>query len=199
MDRSETSPTSNGLAFQKALKDLVIFHWGTPRKLIVDNGSEYDNNRIAQLVKNYSIDLAATPPYHQWANPTERCNRTLKPIIAMFVGYDQREWDFHIHEFRNAINTARHASTKVSPAFINFRRHALPVEDLRREVAKSQVVEPTTVEEWVEKLKRLENLRDKVRKHNDETQERQAKAFDQGKKKSSLLSGKKCGTSHTIS
>ena len=118
-------PRATALAVQKALEDLVIFRWGTPRKLIVDNDSEFDNKRMAELVKNYGIDLVATPPYHHRANPTERCNRTLKPIIAMFVGNDHREWNVHIHEFRNA-------STKVSPAFLYFGRHPLPVKSLRR-------------------------------------------------------------------
>ena len=52
-----------------------------------------------------------TAPYHHRAIRTERCNRTLKRIIAMFVKKDQMEWDIHIHEMRNAVNTATHAST----------------------------------------------------------------------------------------
>ena len=112
------------------LEDLVIFRWGTPRKLIVDNGSEFNNKQIAGLIKNYGIDLVATPPYYRQENPTERCNRTLQPIIAMFVGNDQREWDVHIHEFRNVINPAWHSSTKVSSAFLIFGRHPLPVGSL---------------------------------------------------------------------
>ena len=42
-------------------------------------------------------------------------------------------------------------------------------------------IKATTVEEWREKMRRLENVRDLVWKHNEQAQERQAKAFDQGK------------------
>ena len=42
-------------------------------------------------------------------------------------------------------------------------------------------IEATTVEEWREKMRLIENVRDLVRKHNEQVQERQAKAFDQRK------------------
>ena len=63
----------------------------------------------------------------------------------------------------------------------------MPVESLRREVKKSQFVEITTVEEWIAKLKRLEKLRDKVHKHNDQAQETQSEAFDQGKREKQFV------------
>ena len=81
------------MTVHKALEDLVIFRWGTPRRLVVDNGSEFDNKRMAELAKCYGIELVPTHPYHHRANPTERCNRTLKPMIAMFVVKDHWEWD----------------------------------------------------------------------------------------------------------
>lgn len=57
-----------------------------------------------------------------------------KTMIATFVGNDHRDWDKHIHEFSNAVNTAAQATNKVYPAFLNFGRQSLPVKSLRREV-----------------------------------------------------------------
>ena len=54
-------PNATGIVVQKALEDLVVFRWGTPRRLIVDNGSEFDNKRIAEMVKCYGIDLFRLP------------------------------------------------------------------------------------------------------------------------------------------
>ena len=48
------------IAVQKALEDLVVFRWGIPRRLIVDNGSEFTNKRIAKTVRCYGIELLAT-------------------------------------------------------------------------------------------------------------------------------------------
>ena len=44
------------------------------------------------------------------ANLVESSNKTLKTMIAAFVGADHRNWDAHIHELRHAINTATQSS-----------------------------------------------------------------------------------------
>ena len=95
----------------------------------------------------------------------------------------------HVHELRNALNTAVHASTKFTPAFLNFGRHPLPPASLRREAERGREIEATTVEEWKEKMFRLENVRDLVRKDNEQAQELQAKAFNQGKQDKSYEVG----------
>ena len=51
--------------------------------------------------------------YHAQADPVERCNKTLKTLISMYVREDHHEWDVHIHEFRHAVNTATQSSTRV--------------------------------------------------------------------------------------
>ena len=38
-------PSTTGTVVYKALDDLVIFRWRTLRRLVVDNGSEFDNKR----------------------------------------------------------------------------------------------------------------------------------------------------------
>ena len=86
----------------------------------------------------------------------------------------------HVHELRNAINTAVDASTKFYPSFLNFGRHPLPPASLHREVEQGREIEATTVEEWREKMQRLENIRDLVRKHNEQAQERQLKRLTKG-------------------
>ena len=141
------------------------------------------------MAKCYGIELVATPPYHHRANPTERCNRTLKPMIAMFLQGNHKETDVHVHEFRNAVNTAVHASTKVTPAYLSFGRHPLPPLGLRREVEQEREIEATTIEEWRKKMRWMKHVRDMVRKHNEQAQEIQARAFDQGKREKTYKVG----------
>ena len=64
-------PNATGIADQKALKDLVIFPWGIPRRLVVDNGSKFDNKPIAEMVKSYGMELVVTSPYRHRANPNQ--------------------------------------------------------------------------------------------------------------------------------
>ena len=38
----EPVPNATGIAVQKALEYLVVFRWGTPRRLVVDHRNEFD-------------------------------------------------------------------------------------------------------------------------------------------------------------
>ena len=120
-----------------------------------------------------------TPPYHPQANPVERSNRTLKTMIAAFVGADHRNWDAHIHELRHAINTAIQATTRV---FLNFGRHPRPVKSLRREIEGARPILKVPPEVWVDRIKRLDALRDLVAKHIDQAQERQTREYNKNKR-----------------
>ena len=174
--------TADGKGVAKALEDLVIFRWGTPDYFLSDNGKEFDNKYLRSLLEEYGIRHVTTPPYHPQANPVERTNRTLKTMISTFVAEDHRNWDMHIHEFRNAVNTAFQTSLKTSPAFLNFGRNPHPVHSLRREVEETKPIGKISPEDWEIRMRRLEALRDLVRKNLDVARERQRKAYDKGRK-----------------
>uniref|UniRef100_A0ABD2W601 Integrase catalytic domain-containing protein n=1 Tax=Trichogramma kaykai TaxID=54128 RepID=A0ABD2W601_9HYME len=116
-------------------------------------------------------------------NPTERANRTLKTMIAAYVGANHREWDKHLHELRHAINTAVQSSTRVSPAFLNYGRHPRPVKSLRREV-EAPTVEYWEFDEtvWLERISRLDAIRDLVKLHLDRAHARQVRHYNRGRK-----------------
>ena len=123
-----------------------------------------------------------TPPYHPQANPVERSNRTLKTMIATFVGDEHKNWDQHIHELRHALNTAVQSSTKVTPAFLNYGRHPSPVKSLRRKVEEKGPLARLSAEVWQDRMKRLDALRDLVARHIDEAKEKQARHYNKGRR-----------------
>ena len=171
-----------GKAVSKAFEELILFCWETPEFLLTDNGKEFDNNCLNQVLEEYGVRHITTPPYHPQANPVERSNRILKTMISAFVQADQRAWDQHLSEFRHAVNTAVQSSTKVSPAFLNYGRHPRPVKSLRREVEKSEVIVRIDPKDWQDRLKRLDALRDLVARHLDDSRERQEKYYNRGRK-----------------
>ncbi|CAB0038643.1 unnamed protein product [Trichogramma brassicae] len=133
---------ATGKAVASALEELVLFRWETPDFLICDNGKEQVNKDVTAVLDAYGIRQVKTAPYTPRMNPTERANRTIKTMIASYVGANHRDWDKHLHELRHAMNTAVQSSTRVSPAFLNYGRHPRPVKSLRREV------ETPAVEYW---------------------------------------------------
>lgn len=90
------------------------------------------------MIGEYGIFRSIIPPYHVQANPVQRSDSAVKTMIAIFGAADHREWEVHLHEYRHAVNIAMQATTKVSPAFLNFSRYPRPVKRLRREVERER-------------------------------------------------------------
>ena len=110
----------------KALEELIVNRWGCPWVLLTDNGTEFSNRMITERLNEYGILQSAIPPYHAHANPVERVNRDLRPMINSFLADDHRNWDLHLNELRFALNSAVHSSLGVSPAFLNLGRNHVP-------------------------------------------------------------------------
>ncbi|CAB0032149.1 unnamed protein product [Trichogramma brassicae] len=182
---------SDGKTVAKALEELIVFRWGAPMYFLSDNGKEFINKLLAEVLERYGIKHVTTAPYNPRANPTERTNRTLKTMIAAFVKNDHRDWDLHAHEFRHAVNTAVQATTKVSPAFLNFGYHPTPVKSLRRENEQNFRIDKISPEDWLDRLRRLDALKDLVTKHIDAAQAKQASNFNKSHKDVRFMVGDK--------
>ena len=77
----------------KAFEELIVNRWGCPRVLLTDNGTEFSNRLVTERLDEYRILQSTIPPYHAQANPVERVNRNLRPIINSFLAEDHRDWD----------------------------------------------------------------------------------------------------------
>ena len=165
-----------------ALEELVLCRWGTHDYLLTDNGKEFENKDLAWILEAYGVIRVITPPYHPQANPVERSNRTLKTMIVTFVTTDHRNWDQHLHELRHAMNTAVQSSTRMSPAFMNFGRHPAPTKSLRRTVETKGPKTRLWPEVWIDRVKRLDALRDMVMINIERAHRRQAGYYNRGRK-----------------
>ena len=166
----------------RAFEELILFRWETLDYLLTDNGKEFANKTLAGTITTNGVKHVTTPPYHPQANPVERYNRILMTMIAMFVTENHRAWDQHLHEFWHAVNTATQASTRVSPAYLNFGWHPRPVKSLRREVKGVEMISRIDPKVWIDRIKRLDALRDLVTQHLDGAYERQAATYNKGRK-----------------
>ena len=68
---------ADGKAVARTMEELILLRWETPDYLLSDNGKEFDNKVVKELLKEYGVEHVTTPPYHPQANPVERSNRTL--------------------------------------------------------------------------------------------------------------------------
>uniref|UniRef100_A0ABD2WCF7 RNA-directed DNA polymerase n=1 Tax=Trichogramma kaykai TaxID=54128 RepID=A0ABD2WCF7_9HYME len=173
---------ANGVNVLRAFEELVLFRWEIPEFLLTDNGKEFDNAVVNTALEEYGVKHLFTPPYHPQSNVVERSNRTIKTMIACYVGDKHDEWDKYLPQFRYAINTAVQSTLKVSPAFLNMGRQPKQAKSLRREVekwCKAELMQPSA---WAERIAKLDELREIVMQHVDAAYERQAKYYNKDRK-----------------
>lgn len=85
---------------------------------------------IKTLLQDLEIEHCTAPAYALHCNPVEHINKTVKTMVAQFVGGNHRLWDQQIYAVQFAYNTARHDATGYSPAYLNHRRKLEePTED----------------------------------------------------------------------
>lgn len=77
---------------------------------------------MEDLGKRWGVTRKLTTSYHPQTNLSERFNRTIKTMMASFVGENHREWDKLLAEFRFAINSAPSETTGHSPAELALGR-----------------------------------------------------------------------------
>ena len=158
---------ANVKTIRRALKDTVVYRWGTPEVFFTDKGIKSMNKEMAKAASDLGKRHTTTPPYHAQANPVERPNRIMKTMIASFIEENHQDWNKHLSEFRFAINITTHSSLKTSPAFMKYGREPRPPRTIKgREEGQLEVIE-LSMDEWKDRAKRLQALLDLVTLHLD--------------------------------
>lgn len=116
-------------AVAKRLEEDVFLMFGIPSYIICDNGSEFTGNKFKQLAEGYKVKLLYNASRHPQANPTERLNRTIGPMLRAYVGENHRHWDQALPKIAFALRTAKSEVTGYSPAFLNFGRELFAIQD----------------------------------------------------------------------
>lgn len=120
----------------QALKEKIIYRFGTPKIFISDNGPQFISKLLRTAADELGIQIRYTPPYSAQNNCVERINRVLGPMIAQYIKEGQQEWDKYLPQFVFAINTSRHDTTGFSPAFLNFGREPVPPRSVKYDAEK---------------------------------------------------------------
>lgn len=107
------------------LEHDVFLVFGVPKVMICDNGAAFRSREFSNLAQRYKTNIKFTANYNPRANPTERVNRVIKTMMAMYVSDNHRTWDERLPEIGCALRTATHETTGLTPYFINFGRNMI--------------------------------------------------------------------------
>jgi transposase InsO family protein len=107
---------ATGDAVAAVITRQILLRLGTPRVLVSDGGSHFDNATIRELCEKRGIDHHLTTAYHPESNGTvERAIQTLLRAIKRALGNDTSLWTDVLPYAVWAYNTTPHSSIGMAP------------------------------------------------------------------------------------
>ncbi len=105
----------------RALIDEVLCKFNTLKTLLSDNGSEFNNQILEAICKEYGIVKINIVPYHTASNGmVERQNRKIIQQLRTLVGDISSSWHEWMSQVMASLNSAIHTSIGDTPHFIIF-------------------------------------------------------------------------------
>lgn len=169
----------------KILKENIFLVYGTPKRIISDNGTQFLSKEYKRLLDDYGVEPFRTPKYHAQANMAERYNRVIGQTIRSYLGEDHTRWDELLPEIGCAIRTATNDSSKYTPYFLNFGteivKHGKDFaerETIERANAGSGIVQKDPENKIIENINQTPKLLGIVKENLKKAFEHQAKYYN---------------------
>ena len=103
-----------------------------PRCILLDNGTEFKNTLMDQVLKQLGIERILSAPYHPQSNgKLEVINKYLKPTLKKLCEKDPSNWVKYINQVLASYRVTPNLGTAETPLFLLYRRDPnLPLHQL---------------------------------------------------------------------
>ena len=156
----------------------IICRYGAPTKLLSDRGKAFIGEVLTRVCKRLGIEKLKTSSMHPQTNGhTERFNKTLIAIIAMFVSEHQKDWDELIPYALYAYNTSVHPTTNETPFYLMFARVPKTIEDLLPDAITSERIPIESRKKFIEE--QFSAIKDEVRSFADTVKQKRLDKSDE--------------------
>ncbi|CAF1437675.1 unnamed protein product, partial [Didymodactylos carnosus] len=112
--------TTTSIDVAQILINEVFSRFGFPAYILSDNGPQFVSNIFRSFCELIGIKQKFTANYDPQSNMTERVNRTLKPMLAIFAQNHPHSWDKEVQKLAFALRTSVNETTGETPAFMIF-------------------------------------------------------------------------------
>ena len=137
----------------KTLWDKFIVHYGLPKKILTDQGRNFESQLVADLCELMGVQKIRTSPYHLQTNgQCERFNSTLINMLETLPREKKSEWKNHIGTLVHAYNCTQNSATGLSPYYLMFGRLPRLLVDVALGLAPCTITESNTTK-FVQKLR----------------------------------------------
>ena len=95
----------------------------SPRYILSDNGTEFKNNLMDQVLKQLGIDRILSAPYHPQSNGNlEVFHKYLKPTLKKLCEKDPLNWDQYLNQVLASYRVTPNLATAEMPFFLVYGR-----------------------------------------------------------------------------
>jgi transposase InsO family protein len=129
----------------KHLYNDYVPRFGLPRRIVHDQGPEFENKLFASLERYCGVIRSRTTPYHPQSNGgVERMNSTVLQMLRTLPEDQKARWPEKLNKLIFAYNATKHSSTGYTPYKLMFGREpVLPIDwalgdTLREEATKAK-------------------------------------------------------------
>ena len=116
-----TRPMKNQTAstVAKIFVEDVLLEYGSPLRVITDQGRNFVSNLVSDICKLFEIDQLRTTAYHpQTDGLVERFNKTMVDMLTTYVVSKPDTWNTYLPYVTAAYNTSKHSSLRYSPFYL---------------------------------------------------------------------------------
>lgn len=109
----------------KALAFALVQPFGCPERILTDRVAAFESSLMHHLCELYGCVKSRTTPYHPQGNGAcKRFNQTLLELLGSLEEGCQHQWHIKLPTLVQAYNNSVHGSTRMTPYFVVFGRHA---------------------------------------------------------------------------
>ena len=103
-----------------------------PQYILLDNGMEFKNNLMDQVLQKLRIDKIFSAPYHPQSNSKLKVfHKYLKPTWKKLCEKDPTNWDKYLNQVLTSYRITPNLATAETPFFLVYGRdHNLPLHEL---------------------------------------------------------------------
>ena len=126
----------------KTLWDKFIVHYGLPKKILMEQGRNFESQLVADLCELMGMQKIWTSPYHlQTYGQCERFNSTL---LGTLPKEKKSEWKNHIGTLVHTYNCTQNSATGFSPYYLMYGRQPHLLVDATLGLTPHTIMEPNT-------------------------------------------------------